>query len=401
VTWTCRDDGSGATDDGGSTTLAGEGAGQSVTGTCTDRAGNSSSASRTGIDIDLTAPTIELHRSPAADDAGWNNTDVLVSWTCTDTLSGAVDTGGSVLLSAEEAEQSALGSCADKAGNTSTDGVRHVSIDKTAPTLQLSRSPAPNGRGWNNTDVDVTWTCADALSGATDAGGHRTVVTEGAGQSVGATCTDLAGNSSSDSVTGINIDKTAPTVTWVGALADGASYYFGQTPAAPTCSATDALSGVDGGCVVSGFSAGVGPHTLTATATDKAGNVRTVSRSYAVLAWTPSGFYQPVDMNNVWNVVKGGSTVPLKFEVFRGSSEITDVATLGAAFTVKGVSCPGAAAPTDDIELTTTGGTTLRYDATAGQFVQNWQTPKNAGACYQVTMTAADGSALSALFKLK
>ena len=51
--------------------------------------------------------------------------------------------------------------------------------------------------------------------------------------------------------------------------------------------------------------------------------------------------------------------------------------------------------------MTTSGGTTLRYDATAGQFIQNWQTPKKAGACYQVTMTSADGSDLHALFKLK
>ena len=55
----------------------------------------------------------------------------------------------------------------------------------------------------------------------------------------------------------------------------------------------------------------------------------------------------------------------------------------------------------DDIELTTTGGTSLRYDTTGGQFVQNWQTPKSAGSCYKVTMTAQDLSTISALFKLK
>jgi hypothetical protein len=29
----------------------------------------------------------------------------------------------------------------------------------------------------------------------------------------------------------------------------------------------------------------------------------------------------------------------------------------------------------DDIELVATGGTVLRYDAAAGQFAHNWQTP--------------------------
>ncbi len=36
------------------------------------------------------------------------------------------------------------------------------------------------------------------------------------------------------------------------------------------------------------------------------------------------GFYAPVDVNGVLNTVKGGSTVPLKFEVFAGSTELTD-----------------------------------------------------------------------------
>ena len=52
-------------------------------------------------------------------------------------------------------------------------------------------------------------------------------------------------------------------------------------------------------------------------------------------------------------------------------------------------------------ELTTTGGTTLRYDSVAGQFIQNWQTPKKPGACYTVTMTTLDRSSISANFKLK
>jgi hypothetical protein len=51
--------------------------------------------------------------------------------------------------------------------------------------------------------------------------------------------------------------------------------------------------------------------------------------------------------------------------------------------------------------VTATGGTSLRYDATEGQFVFNWQTPKKPGLCYKATMTTKDGSSLSAYFKLK
>jgi hypothetical protein len=51
--------------------------------------------------------------------------------------------------------------------------------------------------------------------------------------------------------------------------------------------------------------------------------------------------------------------------------------------------------------VTSTGGTSLRYDTGDGRFIQNWKTPKTPGACYQVTMTTADSSALTALFTLR
>ena len=150
---------------------------------------------------------------------------------------------------------------------------------------------------------------------------------------------------------------------------------------------------------MSGYSAAVGNHTVTASASDKAGNSASASATYDVLAWTLNGFYQPVDMNGVFNVVKGGSTVPLKFEVFAGTTELTST-TVVKSFVQSKVACDGTAA-TDEIEFTTTGGTSLRYDTTAGQFIQNWQTPKAAGTCYRVTMTTQDNSSLVAFFKLK
>jgi hypothetical protein len=51
--------------------------------------------------------------------------------------------------------------------------------------------------------------------------------------------------------------------------------------------------------------------------------------------------------------------------------------------------------------VTNTGNTTLRYDGTGGQFIQNWQTPKPPNKCYQVRMTALDGSHIDAFFKTK
>jgi hypothetical protein len=119
-----------------------------------------------------------------------------------------------------------------------------------------------------------------------------------------------------------------------------------------------------------------------------------------ILPWTTAGFFAPVDMGGVYNTVKGGSTVPLKFELFAGGTELTDPASSVKSLTYATVNCDGSA-PTDDIETVATGGTSLRYDSTSGQFIYNWKTPTGAGKCYRVTVTAQDGTAITAYFKMK
>ena len=117
--------------------------------------------------------------------------------------------------------------------------------------------------------------------------------------------------------------------------------------------------------------------------------------------WTTKGFYQPVDMGDVLNTVKNGSTVPIKFELFSGTTELTSTSAVSSIL-AKPVSCTAFTGdPEDPIETVTTGGTVLRYDATGGQFIFNWQTPKKPNTCYNLTMTATDGSTITAYFKLK
>ena len=140
----------------------------------------------------------------------------------------------------------------------------------------------------------------------------------------------------------------------------------------------------------------------------------------SILAWNAqgSGFYQPVGVPNsvfvaapgtppasssstIWNTAKGGSTIPLKFNVFAGTVEKTSTSDI-SAFTAVKLSACSAGASMEDVEFVTTGSTTLRYDLTDGQFVQNWQTPRvNGETCYRATVTFADGSSLSAFFRLR
>ena len=113
-----------------------------------------------------------------------------------------------------------------------------------------------------------------------------------------------------------------------------------------------------------------------------------------------------VGPNTVWNLIKGGNTVPLKFNVFNAVGG-TEQQTVAAAFGTTGgfaayqlPTCSGGYTD-DEVPLTdlSAGGTELRYDGT--QFIQNWKTPTTAGACYEAMMTAQDESSISALFKLK
>lgn len=284
-----------------------------------------------------------------------------------------------------------------------TASATYTIVDTGKPMITHSLSAEPNSNGWYKEDVTVTFSCDDQDGSGIDtcyADGRTTsseTIGEGADQSVTGTATDYAGNTATDTVTGLNVDKTAPVVLLVGGPTG--DYYYGNDPAAPTCDATDALSGV-ADCLVSGGGSSVGSHTWTATATDKAGNTSTATISYTVKPWELSGFYAPVDMGGSWNSVKGGSTVPLKFRIFNGDTQLTDTTDV-KNLTIRTVACPGSTATVDDIETVTTGGTALRYDTTGSQFIQNWQTPKKPGTCAVATLTTQDGGTITANFLFK
>ncbi|HVM30281.1 MAG TPA: MBG domain-containing protein, partial [Candidatus Limnocylindrales bacterium] len=139
-----------------------------------------------------------------------------------------------------------------------------------------------------------------------------------------------------------------------------------------------------------------------------------VGANLTIGAWTVMGFHQPVGVTNslivagsapapdpttVWNVARGGSTVPLKFNVFAGSAEVTSAAVATYSAT-KLQSCLAGATDTVETDMLTSGSTSLRYSD--GQWIQNWATPKvNADTCYRATITFNDGTTLSAFFRLR
>jgi hypothetical protein len=409
VTWECTDI-VGVTAGTVSQELSEEGADLSATGTCTDTSGNTASDTQTGIDLDKSGPSANLAvyvGTPG--DNGWYVSDVTIATSGSDTLSGPPTCTADQFLTSDSTGTVFDGSCTNKAGLVTDAAPLTVKRDTVAPTITdegvISATAGTNG--WYISVVTNRFTATDATSGVAGAADFQrdSGVAEGATVKIpSGAVADNAGNEAAgiDSVA-LKIDLSNPTdVSFVNGPTGGSSHYFGQVPAAPSCTATDAVSGLSS-CTVTGYSSAVGTHTMTATARDNAGRTTSITRSYTVLGWTLNGFYQPVDMSVgntvVYNSVKNGSTVPLKFEIFAGSTEKTTVDAVKSLTYVQ-TAC-NTTALTDEIETVATGATVLRYDSSAGQYIYNWKTPTTAGKCYRVTMTTQDDATLVAYFKLK
>ena len=402
VTWTVTDATSGVASRSGCGTVTLTEDTDATTYTCsaTDDAGNGTSEHVT-VKRDATAPVI-TPQVVGAHSTDWYTSDVNVGWVVSDGTSGIASRTGcdEVTLATDTSGKSFTCSATDTAGNTAV-GSTTVKRDATKPVITSDVSGPRKGTDWFTGDVTVAWTASDAMSGVAGRTGCDTVtVTEDtAGRTITCGAADAAGNSDSKSVT-INRDATAPVLALTGGPAHGATYLYGDVPSISTCVATDVVSQLAGACTVTNDGVLVGSHTQVATASDRAGNVATDTRRYTVAAWRLDGFYKPVTMGaTVVNTVKAGSTVPLKFNVFKGTTAMTS--GIGAVFTATKVGCDGSDVQ-DPVDFVTTGGTSLRYDATAGQWIQNWATPSGGrGSCYRVTVTTADGSKAFADFALK
>ncbi len=185
----------------------------------TDLAGNSTLRT-VHYTIDRTPPTT-THDYPFAD--AWSRQDARITLTAADnpggsgvkwtswTLGGVTVKGTGVTV-AHEGVSTITFHSEDNAGNVETDNALTVRIDQTPPVVSAALDPAPNANGWNHTDVTVTFTAIDTLSGVRAVTSPITISAEGANQQVQGLATDAAGNAAGLTVP-VNLDKTAPTIT--------------------------------------------------------------------------------------------------------------------------------------------------------------------------------------------
>lgn len=155
----------------------------------------------------------------------WTNKDAHIILTATDDLSrvkqtfysissssGSIVSEGTSIDIVSEGEYVIKYWSVDKAGNTEEPHKITVKIDKTPPVIAVSVSPEANSAGWHNSDVTVTFTATDKLSGVKSVTQPVTVAAEGANQTVIGEALDIADNKSTASVT-LNIDKTPPKLS--------------------------------------------------------------------------------------------------------------------------------------------------------------------------------------------
>ncbi len=170
-------------------------------------------------------PITTASASPLPNSNNWNNTEVTITLSATDIESGSglAKTEYSFdslnwtiytepLTITTEGTTKVYYRSIDTAGNTEQVKSRELKIDKTSPVITTITSPQPNSFGWNNTDVIITFTATDVLSGIASVSEPQTVTTEGKNQNIGGQATDLAGNTISTSII-LNIDKNKPEIT--------------------------------------------------------------------------------------------------------------------------------------------------------------------------------------------
>jgi len=115
------------------------------------------------------------------------------------------------------------------------------------------------------------------------------------------------------------------------------------------------------------------------------------------------GFFRPVDnpgdLNDVVNVAKAGSAIPVKFSL--NGDQGLDIFEEGYPKSIR-FQCDEADPVVEIDETVTAGESSLKYDATADQYTYVWKTDKSwAGLCCQLVVRLNDGTSHEANFKFK
>jgi hypothetical protein len=260
---------------------------------------------------DSTPPVISDTLSPAIPNGanGWYTSSVGIDWTVSDPESAYTITNGCVdsTLSTDTAPAGMTYSCSASSAGGSTGPVTvTVKRDATKPTIAITPSPAANAAGWNKADVSLLVNCGDATpgSGIASCPSLASVTTEGTTTIPAQQATDNAGNTSAPSTAlTVKLDKTAPTLapTVPSPLLRGGSY-------SATPNASDATSGIATSSCGALDTSSTGSKSTTCSATDNAGNSKTVTLNYTVTTTCSNDGYTGTQLTWCRNICEMGYT---------------------------------------------------------------------------------------------
>ncbi len=310
--------------------------GDTVTATATDPAGNTSLPGTGTVSADITAPVVAL------DDVLTNDSTPALTGTVNDPTATvvvnvdgvdypAVNNGDGTWTLADntlpvlaDGPHTVSVTATDVAGNVSTPVTGTVTVDATAPTLAITTDDLALAAG---EDANITFTFSEAVAGfdvsdITVVGGTLTGLTttdnitwtavftpDGTGTApsiavADGSYTDVVGNLGTgdvlDGTDGFIVDLVAPVVTFADVSTNDTTPALTGTIDDPTATVVVTVDGVDYPAVNNGDGTWTladntlpvladGPHTVSVTATDVAGNVSTpVTGTVTVDATAPT-----------------------------------------------------------------------------------------------------------------
>jgi hypothetical protein len=363
---------------------------------------------------DTTAPTVTATVTPAPLANGWNTTGVSVGLSATDEAGGSGV--ASITYSATGAQPIASTTVSgnstsvpistegittlsfyatDNEGNSGSPQTQVVRIDLNPPATTATLSP-PEQNGWYASPT-LTLTGDDGPGSgiahtdySVDGGSFQTYSGPISGFSTGNhfvqyRSTDNVGRVETTKLIAFKADSDKPTVNIARPL-EGAVYKLHKLVKANyKCADKKTGSGLAScvGDVANGHAidtSSVGPHSFTVTATDKAGNVTTVTHHYRVVySW--NGFFAPVSNGGI-NLVHAGDLIRLGFSL--GGNQGLSIGSFSSA----PVSCPSG---TPHLVKGSSAGSGLSFDK---HYSYGWQTDAGwAGTCRQFSLQLNDGTA--------
>ncbi len=318
--------------------------GDTVTATATDPAGNTSLPGTGTVSADITAPVVAL------DDVLTNDSTPALTGTVNDPTATvvvnvdgtdypAVNNGDGTWTLADntlpvlaDGPHTITVTATDAAGNAGTD-TAVVTIDTTAPNAPvldpINATDPVSGTAEAGSTVTVTYPDGTTATVVAGTDGSWSVPNPGNlvdGDTVTATATDPAGNTSLPGTGTVSADITAPVVALDDVLTNDSTPALTGTVNDPTATVVVNVDGTDYPAVNNGDGTWTladntlpvladGPHTITVTATDAAGNAGTDTAVVTIDTTAPNApVLDPINATDpVSGTAEAGSTVTVTY----------------------------------------------------------------------------------------